>query len=66
MMAGTFAMPPYSASDLLRMAADDWEKEANRLLDDAQKQDDAVGNVMRAMAENKMDKAKAARDIAGS
>jgi hypothetical protein len=64
-MTGTFTTLPYSASDLLRMAADE-EKEANRLLDGAQKQDDAVGNVMRTMAESKMEKAKAARDIAGS
>lgn len=58
--------PEWSVVDLLHFAADDWEKQAGRYMDNAQKADKTTAVALRMLAESRYKWAKRARELAGA
>lgn len=56
----------WTVADLLRSAADDWEKLAGRFMDQAQKADRNVSEGLRLLAEQYQSKARKARELAAA
>jgi len=54
----------WSVTDLLYMAADDWDKCSGQYMDDAQKADKITSDYFRLMAESNHKKAARARELA--